>query len=345
MTTAGRLLEVEELCVEFRARGWHRVPVRAVDGVSFSVSAHETVALVGESGSGKSTIGRAILGLVRPNGGSILLDGRDVTNIPAEDRGAQATELQVVFQDPFGSLNPARTIGRTLTEPLEVRGHLEATVARGEVTRLLNSVGLPADAARCYPYVFSGGQRQRIAIARALAASPRLVICDEATSALDVITRRQILELLITLSRERGIAFLFIAHDIPVVRAIAERVVVLYRGRVMEQGPTAAVVDAPLHPYTKALIAAAPVADPRAQRERVCRRAETFSTTCAAAAPPPTEGCPFAPRCPRDAEVCWAVRPADVTSDGRTVACHLCDHRSGHPEATKGRNTNCVTSQ
>ena len=328
---AGPLVQIEDLHVAYLQRGWRRGPVRAVDGVSFCVSAGETVGLVGESGSGKSTIGRALLGLTRPTSGQIVVAGR--THTVRGSANANADVTQAVFQDPYSSLNPSRTIGRTLTEPLEVRHRLRRQDADDAIRRLLESVSLPADSAERYPYSFSGGQRQRIAIARSLAIGPKLVVCDEALSALDLVTQAHILNLLRRLQRETGIAFLFIAHNLPVVAQLSHRIVVLYRGRVMEQGPANEVHENPLHPYTKALLAAVPVPDPQAQLKRRALRAQAAAVDTANAAQPPEHGCPFAPRCASAADVCWRARPGDVQAGGRVLACHLFDPRSGHPAA------------
>lgn len=326
MTTA--LLEVAKLEVEYR-RAW-RSHVKAVDDVTLRVQRGEIVGLVGESGSGKSTLGRALLGLTTPSSGTIRFDGQDITHQRAE-HGRDGSSLQVVFQDPYSSLNPARTIGSILSEPLEVRGGLRAREARTKIGDLLDRVGLPADAMNRHPSAFSGGQRQRIAIARALAVDPELIICDEATSALDVVTQAQMLTLLGELSHERGMAVLFIAHDLAVVAAIAHRVVVLYHGRVMEQGPTAAILPRPLHPYTQALQLSSPVADPRRQRERRERRVQAVAVpTVDNLRPPPAAGCPFAPRCPVVMRACWTQRPRDNVVDDRIVACHHFDPRHAH---------------
>lgn len=243
------LLDVRDLCVEYRS-GWRSRPTKAVDDVSLTVGHGEIVGLVGESGSGKSTVGRAILGLTAPARGTIHLGGQDITHRHAAERRDLSTGLQVVFQDPYASLNPARTIGTTLGEPLEVHGRFNAADARTRIEELLTRVGLPADAIDRYPSAFSGGQRQRIAIARAISTDPALVICDEPTSALDVVTQARMLDLMTGLSRERGTAMLFVAHNLAVVAAIAQRVVVLYRGRVMESGTMGRPVPAaaPLHP-------------------------------------------------------------------------------------------------
>lgn len=261
------LLRVENLSVEFRAAG-RRGRFRAVDDVSFTVAPGETVALVGESGSGKSTIGRAVLGLTPPAAGTIAFDGADVTHRNRKTQRALARHLQVVFQDPYSSLNPSKTIGESLTEPLRGQGQLDRRAAQTRVSTLLTSVGLPEDAVNRYPNHFSGGQRQRIAIARALVLEPSLIVCDEPTSALDVSTQAQVLELLRELQGRLGLAYLFITHDLAVVRHFADRVLVLRRGALVEQGGALEVCESPQDAYTRQLIAAAPVPDPRIQAQR-----------------------------------------------------------------------------
>ncbi len=327
------LLTVTDLHVTYKRPGWRTPPVRAVDGVSFTVAPHETVGLMGESGSGKSTIGRALLGLAPIASGRMLLNGHDITRSKAGDRKHIATDLQVVFQDPYGSLNPARTVGKTLAEPLEAVGRVDRATALGEIRSLLSKVRLPEDAANRYPHAFSGGQRQRIAIARALAINPRLIVCDEAISALDVVTQAQVLNLLKELQQETGVAFLFIAHNLPVVSYFSDRVLVLYCGRIMESGGAAAIHERPAHPYTQALRAAVPVPDAAEQRILRRQRRDIVRVTTAQAKPAPVEGCPFAPRCPHVADVCWTRRPVDAPFQGRTVACHVFDPASGHPQA------------
>ncbi|WP_432991702.1 ATP-binding cassette domain-containing protein [Dactylosporangium sp. CA-233914] len=259
------LLELRGLSVNY-GRGRHRPP-DAVRDVSLTVAPGETVALVGESGSGKSTIGNVVLGLVPASAGSVHFDGEDITAAGRRRRRELTRHIQPIFQDPYGSLNPSRTIRQTLVEPLLAHGR--ASAAAGErIAEVLDRVGLPADAADRYPDEFSGGQRQRIAIARALVAGPRLIVCDEPTSALDLSIQAQVLNLLRRLQRESGIGYLFITHDLALIRHAADRVVVLYRGRVMETGPAAHVTEQPQHPYTQALLAAAPVPDPVEQRRR-----------------------------------------------------------------------------
>jgi oligopeptide/dipeptide ABC transporter ATP-binding protein len=316
------LLELRDLHVAFRRRGRRKGPVAVIDGVTFTISSGETVGLVGESGSGKSTIGRAVLGLAPTTSGSIRFDG---VALDGPDADAARAGLQVVFQDPYGSLNPARKIGDTLREALHVRHGLSAAAARARVDEMLRLVGLPADAGERLPIGFSGGQRQRIGIARALAGRPRLVVCDESTSALDLITRASVMQLLANIQDETQVAYLFIAHDLPLVTTFADRVVVLYRGRVMEQGPARAVGENPLHPYSRALIASVPTLDVDEQKRRRDFRRTRRTSIAEATTPPPETGCPFAPRCPEVMSVCWSQRPRDLVVDDRIVACHLFD--------------------
>ena len=263
----GPLLAVEQLVVAYPSGRFGRRPVTVIDGVSFAVGRGETLALVGESGSGKTTIGKAILGLAPVAGGRVVLAGTDVTHHRGRARRGLAADLQAIFQNPYGSLNPALTIGRTLAEPLLVAGLPRAEVA-ARIADLLGRVGLPDDAARRYPAQFSGGQRQRIAIARAVARRPKLVVCDEPTSALDVTTQAAALELLAELQATLGCSYLFITHDLAVVREFAARAIVLQHGRIVEEGPSRRVCDEPVHPYTRLLVGAAPVPDPRLQRSR-----------------------------------------------------------------------------
>jgi oligopeptide/dipeptide ABC transporter ATP-binding protein len=322
------LLTIEHLTVSFRRGG------AAVDDVSLTVGHGETVGLVGESGSGKTTLGRAVLGLAPVTAGRVLFDGADVSNVDAARRGPLTRRLQAVFQDPRSSLNPARTVGFSIAEPLAAAGTADRRTLNQRTRELLTAVGLPAEAAGCYPHEFSGGQRQRIAIARALAASPELVICDEPTSSLDLSTQAQMLNLLADLRRGRGLAYLFISHDLAVVRHMAERTVVMYQGRVMENGPAEAVSTGPLHPYTQALRASAPVADVAAQRGRRAERhrlTNAASRTVAAA-----DACPFAGRCGFTAQVCLSRRPREVTAGAVLVACHRYDRNAGHPDPVTG---------
>ncbi|SBS71178.1 ATP-binding cassette domain-containing protein [uncultured Microbacterium sp.] len=258
----GSLLEVRNLVVRY---GKNSTP--AVDDVSFTIGHGETLGLIGESGSGKTTIGRAILGLVPVTSGQILFRGRDITRASAAQRRELRGDLRAVFQDPFSSLNPRRPIGDAIAEPLRVAGVSKLERA-ARTAAVLQSVGLPGGSADRYPRQFSGGQRQRIAIARALVTDPRLVVCDEAVSALDLSTQAQVLNLLADLRRGSDLGYLFIAHDMAVVEFLAQRVVVLYRGRVMEEGITDEVIRDPQNPYTRVLMAASPVPDPDEQARR-----------------------------------------------------------------------------
>lgn len=267
------LLDIRDLRVSFRGRGFRPKPVEVLHGVSLDVAAGETLGLVGESGSGKTTIGRAVLGLVKPSAGEIRFDGADITHADGAARRKLSKDIQVVFQDPYTSLNPAMTVGDILAEPLVIQGATSRD-ARARVRTLLDQVGLPADASERLPREFSGGQRQRVAIARALAPSPRLIVCDEPVSALDLSTQARVLDLFIDIQRATGVAYLFVSHDLTVVRHISHRVAVLYRGDLVETGPATKVTSDPDHPYTRKLLLASPVADPARQRERrIARRA------------------------------------------------------------------------
>jgi peptide/nickel transport system ATP-binding protein len=273
------LLDVGDLRVTYPGRGFRGRPLEVLHGVSLTVSEGETLGLVGESGSGKTTIGRAVLGLVRPSGGRVAFRGRDITHAPAKERRALARDLQVVFQDPYTSLNPSLTIGDILSEPLVVQGATRER-ARARVRALLDQVGLPKDAPERLPREFSGGQRQRVAIARALAPEPALIVCDEPVSALDLSTQARVLELFIDIQRRTGVAYLFISHDLTVVRHVSHRVSVVYRGDIVETGSADQVTSAPEHPYTRRLMLASPVADPVEQarrRDERRRLAETGS--------------------------------------------------------------------
>jgi ABC-type oligopeptide transport system ATPase subunit len=266
------LLQISNLRVEFR-QGFRRPPFVAVKDVDLEIGPGETVGLVGESGSGKSTTGNAVLGLVRPTSGSILFDGRDITRASGRQRRAVSEHMQVVFQDPYSSLNPSRTIAQTLAEPLLVhRPDSSPAAARNRISEMLEKVGLNAADAAKYPAAFSGGQRQRIAIARALMLSPKLVICDEAVSALDLSTQAQVLNQLRDLQKDMGLALLFISHDLAVVRYMSHRIVVLRDGEVMETGTSHAIYSDPQHPYTRQLLDASPVPEPAKQAARRLQR-------------------------------------------------------------------------
>ncbi len=260
------LLQVKDLRVNF-PQGRGKV-FQALKGISLDIRPGETVGLVGESGSGKTTVGRVILGLTEATSGDVWFEGENITHASRERRRTLGRDIQVVFQDPYGSLNPARTIGDTLAEPLMNDKSLSAQDIAHRVAEVLQQVGMPADTASRYPGMFSGGQRQRIAIARAVIAKPRLIVCDEPVSALDLSVQAQVLNLLKSLQQSMGLAMLFISHDLTVVRHVSHRTVVLYRGDIVEQGEAGQVHDHPEHPYTRALLAAAPVPDPLIQRER-----------------------------------------------------------------------------
>ena len=311
------MLEVKDLVVTY---GSGRHAFAAVDGVSFALAPGETLGLVGESGSGKSTIGKAILGLHQASAGTVHFQGRDITKDSLQKRRTSASELRVVFQDPYSSLNPSMTIGETLIEPLRLRG-VSKDAALLRAREVLASVGMPVDAVDRYPRQFSGGQRQRIAIARALVADPEIVVLDEPVSALDLSTQAQVLNLLAELRDKLGISYLFIAHDLGVVRFLAQRVVVLYRGQVMEIGPADAVVEHPRHPYTQALVAASPVPRPAEQAARRATR-EAQGVGAAGAIPASPTGCPFAQRCPIATDVCRTERPALRRVGDSDVACY-----------------------
>jgi oligopeptide/dipeptide ABC transporter ATP-binding protein len=334
---ASSVLEVEQLTVEYR-RGRFRPPLRAVDDVSFALGSRETIGLVGESGSGKTTLGRAILGLAPIKSGSITWQGEDITRASYGRRRALSADLQVVFQDPYSSLNPTRTIGQTLTETLRVHARGASRAELGErVAGMLERVGMPADTVRRYPAHFSGGQRQRIAIARALIARPRLVICDEPTSALDLSVQAQVLNLLRELQNELNLSYLFISHDLAVVRHVAHRILVLYHGRIVESGDSAVVYRSPAHPYTRALLDATPVPDPEEQaRHRARRQARPAESGALTAA----DACPFAPRCPHAIDVCRTQRPLlERTPAGALVACHRWRELDSAPQTpTQGGN-------
>ena len=261
------LLVARDVVVEFPRKGFRKEPFRALHGVSIDVRPGETVGLVGESGSGKTTLGRAILGLVPVASGTVTFEGRDITHLSRAERRGLSADIQVVFQDPYTSLNPAMTVGDILSEPLLAQPASRAG-ASTRIRELLDQVGLPSDAIHRFPREFSGGQRQRVAIARALALSPKLIVCDEPVSALDLSTQARVLDLFIEIQERTGVAYLFVSHDLSVVRHISHRVAVMYRGEIVEQGDGDTVTSKPQHPYTQRLLMAAPVANPRRQAVR-----------------------------------------------------------------------------
>jgi oligopeptide transport system ATP-binding protein len=315
------LLEVRDLKVHFPFRRGslfrpERGFIRAVDGISFSVRAGETLGLVGESGCGKSTTAKAIVHLVPPTSGEIHLDGLRIDSLSEPAMFPHRRKVQMIFQDPFSSLNPRMTVGAIVSEPMQIFGLHQRRHRKLEVMRLLDLVGLNPRYLNRYPHEFSGGQRQRIGIARALAAEPRLIICDEPVSALDVSIQAQVINLLMDLQQKLGLAYLFIAHDLAVVRHIANRVGVMYLGRIVEMAPAVDLFAAPQHPYTQALLSAAPVPDPKAEaaRRRIVLKGEV---------PSPDKfyvGCPFAERCPIAEERCREIAP-QLLGGRRQVSC------------------------
>ena len=317
------LLEVRQLKVHFPVKQglFSRVRefVRAVDDVSFTVSDGETVGLVGESGCGKTTLGRAVIKLVEPTSGQILFDGEDLALFDEETLRARRRKFQMIFQDPHGSLDPRLTVTNIIGEALDIHRLTPERSARQERTAsLLNDVGLDPSHAQRYPHEFSGGQRQRIGIARALAVDPKLIVCDEPVSALDVSVQAQIINLLQDLQRARGLAYLFVAHDLAVVQHISRRILVMYLGRIVESGDAKEVCRSPKHPYTQALISAVPVVDPDSKRQRLILAGDVPSPI------KPPSGCPFHPRCPIAEARCIAEVPAlREVGLGRHVACHL----------------------
>ncbi len=310
------LLSVEDLRVYFPVRtgkfGATPAVVKAVDGVSLTIGANETLAIVGESGCGKSTTGNAILGLAQITSGTVRFEGRDLSELGSRDRAQIWRDMQVVFQDPVSALNPRRTIAQSIAEPLEIHGYPKAEIKQ-RVDELLALVGLNADQRDRRPKALSGGQRQRVVIARALALNPKLIICDEAVSALDVSIQSQILNLLMRLQSELGLSYLFIAHDLSVVRHIADRVAIMYLGLVVEEGPAEQVFANPIHPYTQALISAIPLPDPKQRNSgrRIILKGDLPSPLN------PPVGCPFVTRCPEAQDRCSQTRPPlVVSSDG-----------------------------
>jgi len=323
---AAPVLEVRELKVHFPvAGGWFQRETRvvhAVDGVSLAIHPGEVVAVVGESGCGKTTLARAVLGLVDATAGEFRVKGAPITALDAASLRAHRRRVQMVFQDPFDSLNPRKTILATLAQPLSIHGIVPAGEIRREAARLLDLVGLSPGEAFLdrYPHQFSGGQRQRVCIARAIAVRPELVVADEAVSALDISIRAQILTLLRRLKGEFGLSYLFITHDLGVPRSLCDRVVVMYLGRIVEEGPTERIFTAPGHPYTAALLASCPLPDPRLAR---ARKAVTLSGDLPSPVSPPA-GCRFHTRCPAAQPICGReVPPAIELGQGQRAHCHF----------------------
>ncbi|MGG1313847.1 ABC transporter ATP-binding protein [Cohnella laeviribosi] len=301
--------------------------VKALDGVSLTIRKGETFAVVGESGSGKTTLGKTILRLIEPTAGSIWFEGTDITRIGTEELRKLKTDMQIVFQDPYGSLDPRWTIRRTLEEPLRTHLDFSDEALRAKVEQMLEVVGLSKQHALRYPHELSGGQRQRVGIARALILEPKFVVLDEPVSALDVSIQAQILKLMQELQSRLALTYLFVSHDLSVVRYISDRTGVMYLGKMVETGPTPELFERPLHPYTQALISAIPEADPARRRERIVLSGEVPSPRN----PPP--GCAFHTRCPLARPECGSIQPKwRRIAENRYVACHLYNDESGTHE-------------
>ena len=317
------LLEVHNLKVHFPVRPglFSRTKefVRAVDDVSFSIAPGETVGLVGESGCGKTTLGRAVVRLIEPTSGRILFEGQDIAVLTGSKLRAWRRKFQMIFQDPYGSLDPHMTVAAIIGEALDIHKLTpDPSLRRQRIDDLLTDVGLDRSHAQRYPHEFSGGQRQRIGIARALAVEPRLIVCDEPVSALDVSVQAQIINLIRDLQRQRGIAYLFVAHDIAVVEHISRRILVMYLGRIVESGDAQAICQSPKHPYTQALISAVPVVEPDSRRRRIVLAGDVPSPIH------PPGGCPFHPRCPMAEARCKTEVPAlREIRPGQHAACHF----------------------
>ena len=325
-TASAPLLKVQDLIKRFPIRGGilgRTVgQVHAVDGVSFDLPAGETLGVVGESGCGKSTTGRCILRLIEPTSGQVWFEGKSVTHAGKDELRALARDMQIIFQDPFASLNPRMTVSAIIGEALTIH-RLTKTRADydARIVQLLETVGLSADHMRRYPHEFSGGQRQRIGIARALAVSPKLIVCDEAVSALDVSIQAQVINLLEDLQSQLGLTYIFIAHDLSVVEHISQRVAVMYLGRIVEIAAARDLYTRPQHPYTEALLSAVPIPDPKVKRKRILLQGDVPSPIN----PPP--GCHFHTRCPLAQDRCKVespvLKPVGDVADGHSVACHL----------------------
>ena len=334
-----QLVELDDLRVWFPIKSGlvldrHVGDVKAVDGVSFTISRGETLGLVGESGCGKSTVGRAMLRLYKPTGGRIVFDGVDISDLSESRLRPLRRRMQMVFQDPFSSLNPRHSVGRIVSEPLRVHGLSARNEMSSRVRELLRVVGLPTDAGNRYPHEFSGGQRQRIGLARALALNPELLVCDEPVSALDVSIQAQIINLLEELQDEFGLTYLFIAHDLAVVRHISNRIAVMYLGKIVEVSVADDLYDNPLHPYTITLLSAIPIPDPEVERNRVAIRVEGDLPSPAN----PPSACRFHTRCPFVQPTrCADEEPHLRQLEGHLVACHYSEEIKAGRIAPKQR--------
>jgi peptide/nickel transport system ATP-binding protein/oligopeptide transport system ATP-binding protein len=321
-TTTAPLMQVRNLKQYFPIRGGvlGRVQghVKAVDGISFDVYPGETLSIVGESGCGKSTTGRSILRLVEPTEGQVIFDGEDIAGLSRGELRRRRRKMQIIFQDPFASFNPRQTIHQLLDEAMAIQGTAPPAERRTRIIELLQMVGLKAEHIDRYPHEFSGGQRQRIAIARALSVDPKLIVCDEAVSALDVSVQAQVINLLKRLQRELGLTYIFVAHDLGVVRHISDRIIVMYLGRIVEVGDTQTIFSNPQHPYTRALLSAIPVPDPKRKQRPIPVPGDVPSPVN------PPGGCPFHTRCPHVMDRCLTDPPPLHRLDhGQEAACHL----------------------
>jgi oligopeptide transport system ATP-binding protein len=328
VSEAAPLVEVRDLYKYFPIHAGlfsrHVADVHAVDGVSFEIAQGETLGLVGESGSGKTTLGRVILNLLRPTRGAVYYKGRKITGLPRNEVRALRREMQIIFQDPYASLNPRMTVGDIVGEPLKVHGLASGSAAADRVKELHHLVGLRAYHVNRYPHEFSGGQRQRIGIARALAVNPTFIVLDEPVSALDVSIQAQVINLLEDLQQQLGLTYLFIAHDLSVIRHISTRVAVMYLGKVVEVASRDDLYENPLHPYTQALLSAIPIPEPQARRERIVLTGDVPSPVH------PPSGCRFHTRCPVAYERCVVEEPPLVDyGNGHIAACHLVAEHDG----------------